>query len=230
MGQLSTDIWDLDKFEGMARTTYVLDASVAEQAYVSSITTVTGTGTVTVTNPQTAPGGEIKLSVGATTGDVRIAFPAPVRWGDTTAVAAIATVEGMKYTGLRPNPWLQFKRTSTGDTNYLSMYGDGNATSLRTAASGVVATATSMQGNIWKVSDGTMSMFADYEAVTVKGHLGWSVVELPNPIVAASGYFFEFRNRSLDASEYFNHSVSFTRLSLTVIHNRIGGASTVLLK
>lgn len=200
-------MWNLDKWDGLARTTYVLDGSVVTQGTVDGMKTVTGTGAVTV--PATPP--QVRLSVGATAGTAQLTFPRTISSADVAAV--IVNVQGITITGLRPT----FRAQLAQAGRRAGVLFDEMGAHL-TAES---QQATLMNGNMTYSADGACGVLADFATGKIRGHYGYSVGELG--FIPDGSWTVLLSNETKDTPNYKNHTLGFRSASLTVIWNLPGG-------
>lgn len=210
-------MWNLDKWDGLARTTYVLDGSTVTQATVDGLKTVTGSGAVTVPSTVSTAGGQVRLGTGATAGTAGVTFPRA--FAGAAVKAVVVDVQGIAVEGLRPTFRAQLAQGARRAGVLFDELG------AHVTADG--QSVTVMGGNMTYSRDGACGVLVDADAGTMQGHYGYSVAQVP---LALSGtWSLLLSNETKDSPNYKNHVLGVRSASLTLIWDMPGGHTTTVL-
>lgn len=223
-------MFNLDEYVGLARTTYVLDGSAVNPHWVAANSLCSGTGYVSAPTALTTPGGAITLGVAEHPADAKLLVPT-INFGNSanSLAAVVVEVEGISFTGLRPTARFQLVQQSSSAPKRAGILLNEMGGHAATNDTDQVETlTTAMAGNMADAADQHVGFVVDLAKKTIKGHVGYSVVDAATPLLAGS-YKLEISNRTNASPTYVKHSMGVNRIKLTLIWNRPGAAMSVPL-
>lgn len=173
--------FNLDAFEGLATTEYILDASTVSSTTLASMATKTGTGSVTLDGTLNTPGGRIKLNT-STTGDTAT-IKLPLSFGNVSG-----SVVGWEYSLLGVSSTTERSEldlsTRVSSTNFQNILWNSVGITGNVAASSGETTQIIKQGAFNVLESADMGFLVDYRTTTLrnfKAHVGGTQVEILSP-------------------------------------------------
>ena len=215
--------FNLDKYEGLASTTYIVDASTITSAALTAMITNSGGATHTLDSSLTTPGGRITLNSNGSGGKSVLTLP-PV-FGNAAGSLLAWSVElaGLYCQTFRPTMTL-YASNSASETDYAGVRWD------ETGAS-VVSKRVSLEerkeilkvGNYYAVDKGDTGFLVDYQSQSVQsvqGQFGFAPAEISGS-VAVQGTR-SVRLSVYGSTAYPTSSIGFRQLKLTLFWGTAG--------
>lgn len=214
---MSTDRrWDLAAHEGRARALAVYDiGSIPSPATAAPWSTVTGTGTASI-DTTTGDGPRYVLGIGAGAGTATLDLP-----GDIFLVHAAAVcvdVEGVRLTGTtssRPNAVVELYQGA----NAVQFVADSASSRVRALRSGeTTREVQALVGNAFPVPESHLGFCADYDAQSIRAHMGGSMVGLDGSVPTGTGAWRVRITNTGSTAQTF----AFAKATVTVVWKRSG--------
>lgn len=173
-------------YQGLASTTYILDASACNATTLNSLTTKTGGGDVTLASPLTGAGGAITLAT-TSSGDTAT-VKMPITFGNILGSVVGWRVEliGVASTTSRTSLTLSAKASPT---NLQAITWDSSGISGSTTYSGESSTQMIKSGAFNTLVAADMGFQVDYRSQQLRNytaHVGGSRVNIVSPLLGGT--------------------------------------------
>lgn len=172
-------VFNLDKYAGLARTEYIVDASVISSAVLASMVANTGGATTELAPTLVTPGGRILMSAPASAD--KSVLTIPVTFGNVggSLKAWMVELSGLFCNTSRPT--LQLRASSnSSETKYNGLKWDSSGVILEAIdESSTYNSQVAKEGNFFTTDRTDMGFLVDYQNPTVKslqGHFGYARV------------------------------------------------------
>lgn len=220
--------FNLDKYAGLASTTYIVDASTITSAALTALITNSGGATHTLDSSLTTPGGRITLNSNGSGGKSVLTLP-PV-FGNVAGSLLAWSVElaGLNCQTLRPTMTLY--ASNSVETDYAGVRWDETGASVVSKRSTLEERREILkEGNYYTVDKGDTGFLADYQSQSVQsvqGQFGFAPAEISGT-VAVQGTK-SVRLSVYGSTTYPTSSIGFRQLKLTLYWNTPGENVTKL--
>lgn len=221
-------MFNLDKYKGLARTTYTLDPAAVDPGWVNSVSSVQGQGKVSRDITQNRPGGTIDLFAGGP--ESKAAIEIPVFFGNSarSLAAVVVNTERMTFSGMRPTGRIEMvQRGSSNPRRAGLVLEETGASAVTTDGSEEVKTMI-MSGNMTQSENAHVGFMVDFLDNTFEGNVGYSPVFL-NMLSTSGVYSVRISNESKTSPAYYNHTLGVGLVEITLIWNKPGKATEVML-
>lgn len=221
-------MFNLDKYEGLARTTYILDPATVDPGWTNSVSSVQGQGKVSRDITQNRPGGTIDLFAGGPDSKATIEIPVPFGNSARSLAAVVVNTERMTFNGMRPTARIEMVQRGVSAPRRAGLILEETGAAAITNDGSEEVKTMIMSGNMTQSNNAHVGFMVDFLDNTFAGHVGYSPVFL-NMLSTSGVYSIRISNESKTSPAYYNHTLGVGLVEVTLIWNKPGKATEVML-